>query len=138
MRPSGAHTHDEGASGAAVAVLALFILAGAGSTIAAALADVLRVLVLVASVTAGLAVAATAGVVAWRVRHRDRRAPWTVTTLPARRAARMLAPPRAQRPAIGRGGDVHLHLHGLSPADIAAALARLSDGQAPGDPCRRP
>ncbi len=95
MQPSGAHTHHDGGSGgAAVAVLALFILVGAGSTIAAAMADVLRVLALIACITAGLAVTATAGVVVWRIRHRNRPAPWTVTTLPASRATRMLAPPQ--------------------------------------------
>ena len=131
MRPSGAHTHPDGGGGAAVAVLALFILVGAGSTIAAALADVLRVLALIACTTAALAVAAAAGVVVWRVRHRNRPAPWTVTTLPPSRATRAVVPPQAQRPAIGRGNDVHLHLHGLSPADIAAALAHLNDTQPP-------
>jgi hypothetical protein len=138
MRPSGAHTHPDSGGGAAVAVLALFILVGAGGAIAAAAGDVLRVLALVACVTTGLAVTAAAGVVVWRIRHRDRPAPWTVTTLPARPATRMLVPPAAQRRAIGRGNDVHLHLHGLSPADIAAALARLNDGQAHDDINGRP
>jgi hypothetical protein len=128
MRPSGAHTHPDGGSGgAAVAVLALFILVGAGSTIAAALSDVLHVLALAALVTAGLALAAAAGVVVWRLRHRNRPAPWTATAVPGR-AARLVVPPRAQRTAIGRGNDVHLHLHGLSPADITAALTQLNNG----------
>lgn len=138
MRPSGAHTHPDSGGGAAVAVLALFILVGAGSTIAAALADVLRVLALIACMTAGLAVTATAGVVVWRVRHRNRPTPWTVTTLPGRQQVPVLPPARAERPALGRGSDVHLHLHGLSPADIAAALAHLNDTQPPTETYRRP
>jgi hypothetical protein len=120
-----------GGEGAAVAVLALFIVAVFGSAIAAVMADVLRVLELAAIIAAGVALAATAGVVVWRVRHRSRPAPWTVTAVTTARPTQVLAPPShgqpAARAAIGRGSDVHLHLHGLNPADIAAALAHLND-----------
>jgi hypothetical protein len=122
-------TTDSGGSGAAVAVLVLFIAAALAGPVVAVLADVLRVLELAAIALAGVGLVAAAGVVVWRVRHRNRPAPWTVAAVPPGRPAPVLAPPRAERPAIGRGNDVHLHLHGLSPADIAAALAHLNDGQ---------
>jgi hypothetical protein len=64
-----------------------------------------------------------AAVIAFRV-HRWRAGGTTRVSLPAPTVARAVQAPTEPPPAIERPQEVHLHLHGVTPADIAAILAR--------------
>jgi len=125
MRPSGAHTHPESGSGiaAAAAVIAAVAFASASIPLAHALAGLLRaVLIAVLAATAVLAVAATVAITICLRRHRLPRPgqPARLITSPARPVTTTLPPPRAVSAPV-----VHLHLHGITAEDAAAALARI-------------
>jgi hypothetical protein len=125
MRPSGAHTHPESGSGiaAAVAVIAAVAFASASVPLVHALADLLRaVLITVLAATAVLAVAATVAITICLRRHRlpqPGHPSWLITP-PARPVATVPPNQRAVSAPL-----VHLHLHGITVEDVAAALARL-------------
>lgn len=142
MHPSGAHTHHDGGGAAAAAVLVLFIVAAFAKPLlhvidgllhvidglGHALAELLRILFIAAVGLAGTAVAAGAGLVAWKLRHRRHQVPpYTATVVQRGRARRGdVLPPRAyvHRPELGGPEEVHLHLHGLTPGQAAEAIAR--------------
>ena len=125
MRPSGAHTHPESGSGlaVAVAVIAAVAFASASVPLAHALAGLLRAVLI--TVIAAIAVLAVATIVAITICLRRHRLPWPgqpsrLITSPARPVTTTLPPPRA----VGAPA-VHLHLHGITAEDAAAALAHL-------------
>jgi hypothetical protein len=122
--PDGAHTHGHGSGrpgGAGVVLLVILAAALLGPAVAAAAAALLHALLIAAVLILDLAAVGVVALVAYRVRqarpepprvvHRITPAPW--------RPAQALPEPR---PAMGRPTEVHLHLHGVTPADIAAIL----------------
>src|SRR5215813_12636820 len=124
MRPSGAHTHPESGSGlaVAVAVIAAVAFVSASVPLAHALAGLLRaVLVAVIAAIAVLAVAAIVAITICLRRHHIIRPgqPSRLITSPARPVP-TIPPPRAVSAPV-----VHLHLHGITAEDAAAALAHL-------------
>jgi len=125
MRPSGAHTHPESGSGlaAAMAVIAAMAFVSASVPLAHALAGLLRaVLITVIAATVVLAVAATVAIAICLRRHHIIRPgqPSRLITSSARPVTTTMPPPRA----VGAPA-VHLHLHGITAEDVAAALAHL-------------
>jgi hypothetical protein len=130
--PDGAHTHGSGGSGLGMAVLvvvgAALVVKLAGPVLAA-VAELVRVILIVAGVILGIGIAGLVGLLAFRVRRRLRGAarveppnPGAVSPLHGvARAARPLPQPR---PAIEHPTEVHLHLHRITHADIAAILAQ--------------
>jgi hypothetical protein len=129
MHPSGAHTHPDGGSGigavVGIVVAGAVVASIAGPVIAAVTALIQLVLIIVA-VLAGLALAAGLALVVWRVRRGPRPAPWAAPAAvrPGRAAVGVAGPVSPSR--VGAPGGLHLHLHGASPQDIAAALAHLT------------
>jgi hypothetical protein len=125
MRPSGAHTHPESGSGlaVAVAVIAAVAFVSASVPLAHVLAGLLRaVLVTVIAAIAVLAVAVIVAITICLRRHHIIRPgqPSRLITSPARPVTATRQPQRA----VGAPA-VHLHLHGITAEDVAAALARL-------------
>jgi hypothetical protein len=125
--PDGAHTHGGGSSGLGTAVLALVGAALAVKVLPVvldAVAELVRLVLIVVAVLAGVAAAGGVAYIALRVRHR--------ATEPARRVYRAapVAPPRVRalpepRPAIEAPRPevhVHHHWHGVDAADVAAII----------------
>jgi hypothetical protein len=109
--PDGAHTHGSGGGGGAALPIALIIL-GALALGAPAAAAAVHLLVIVVTVVVVLAVAGGAGLLVYRLRHPrpPRLVPWeSMADRPA--------------PAEVSQGTVHLHLHGVDPADLPAIVA---------------
>lgn len=142
--PDGAHIHGSGdGGGLGTAVVVILAVALLGPAVAAAVAELLRLLVIVAAVLLGVGAAGLAGLLMFRARRRLGGAararsplPWTVVSLP--RLARAAQPPsrpvqRGSEPrqAIGQPGGLHLHLHlgGLSAAERAEVMRQLRGGQ---------
>jgi hypothetical protein len=122
MRPSGAHTHPESGSGLAAAVAVIAATALVAVPASHALAGLLRaVLVTVLAATAVLTVAATVAITICLRRHRlpQLGQPSRLITPPARPVTTAQPPQQVGTPAV------HLHLHGITAEDIAAALACL-------------
>jgi hypothetical protein len=120
MKPSGAHTHPEmgsrGGGNGWLVILGAIVLAAIASPPAHGISDLIKVLAItmaVVLVAVGLAVALT-----YQVR---RRGPRTLT----QRGMRAL--PAAERRALGRAQEVHLHFHGVSTEDVAAIIARQDE-----------
>ena len=90
--------------------------------VAAAVAELVHILLIIAAVLLGLAFVALVGFVAYRLRHR-RNLPGAARAIPPARAAQPLPMPR---PAIGHAREVHVHhhWHGVSAEDVAAILDR--------------
>ena len=117
-----------GGGGLRVVVLVIVAAALLGPAVVAAVAELLRVLLIVAGVIVGVGAASLAGLLAWRWRSR-KDAARAMPPLP-RKMARAAQPlPKAQ-PAhalpTGRQrelpGGLHLHFHGVSAEDVAAIL----------------
>jgi hypothetical protein len=106
-RLDGAHTHGGGGGGLARLIAAVLIVAALAEPVTAAAAGVIRALLIAAVVVVGLAVVAGGVLVAWRLRGPRRPA---VRYLPRSTAAAVPADPR---PA-----EIHLHFHGVAPADV--------------------
>ena len=131
--PDGAHTHGSGGSGLGEVLVIRLAVALLGPAVAAAVAELIHVLLIVAGVTVGVGAAGLVSLLAWqlwRTRVDAARAmpPRTLVT----RAAQPL--PQAQRagelPAASQReppGGLHLHFHGGSAEDIAAILNRRDD-----------
>jgi hypothetical protein len=118
--PDGAHTHGGGGGDLIYVLLVLGALALAGP-ILAAVAELVHLVLIVVAVAGGVAAVGLVAFIAFRLRHR--------ATEPARLVYRAhpVAQRRSQalpepRPAIERPAEVHLHLHGLSAAEIAAII----------------
>ena len=127
----GAHTHGSGGGLGEVLVI-LLAVALLGPAVAAAVAELIHVLLIAAGVIAGVGAASLAGLLAWRWRSRKDAArampPRTLVAraappLPqARRTAELPAAPQREPP-----GGLHLHVHGLNAEDVAAILNRQDD-----------
>ena len=129
--PDGAHTHGSGGGlGTAVLVVVGAALAvKLAGPVLAAVAELARVILIVAGVILGVGAAGLVGLLAFRMRHRLAGAarvmppnPGAVSPLHGvARAARPLPQPR---PAIERAPEVHLHLHGVTPEEVAEVMRR--------------
>jgi hypothetical protein len=140
--PDGAHAHGHGGgSGLGPVVLALLAVALLGPAVAAAAAELLHVLVIVAGVIVGVGAVCVAGLLAWRWRRprldAARTAPPSFAEAKAVRAAPPL--PKVQRqpglPSHAQRelpGGVHLHFHGVNAEDVAEIL-RAQDRPARND-----
>lgn len=122
-------TTDSGGSGLAL-VIAVIAAAVVAVPVIHAVTALIHALVIAVAVLAGLALAAGAALVAYRVRRGRPAAPLVVHQ--ARPVTRPAAEslPAPQRPVVERPAEVHLHLHGVSAEYIAAILARREDGPA--------
>ena len=120
--PDGAHSHGpEGGGGLVLAVIAAVVLiGGAGSAIGSAVVT----LVIIAAAVLTVAVLAAVGLLVWRTRQdgprRHTAARAIVQLTPGSRP--QLSP--AHRPAIGPGRELHIHLHGLTPEQLAAIVTQ--------------
>ena len=87
---------------------------------AAAVAELVHTLLIIAAVLLGLAFVALVGFVAYRLRHR-RNLPGAARAIPPARAAQPLPEPRT---ALGQAPEVHVHhhWHGVDAEDVAAIL----------------
>ena len=96
-----------------------------------AVTDLIDAVLIAVAVVVGLARTAGATLVAWRLRHwvphgaplvpRPRRVHHREAVTSRRGPAAL---PAADRPAIERPSEIHLHLHGVSAEDVAAIIAR--------------
>jgi hypothetical protein len=122
--PDGAHTHGSGGSGGVGTVLlVLLAVALVGPAVAAAVTELVHALLIAAVVILSLAAVGEVALVAYRLRqarpetprvvHRITPAPW--------RPGQARSEPRQ---AIGPAREVHLHLHGMPPEQVAALLNR--------------
>jgi hypothetical protein len=128
--PDGAHTHRSGGSALGGAIVLILAVALLGPAVAAAAVDLLHILVIVAAVIGGLALAGGAAFVAFRV-HLRRAEGVTRASFPARQPWRPVEAPRAARrwpaqpPAIEH--HHHVHFHGLAAEDVAAIIRRQQE-----------
>jgi hypothetical protein len=127
-------TTDSGSGGtlliAVIVVIVMATAASAGAAIHAAaheLAELLRIVFIVAGVLTGLTVAGIAGL--WlHVRRTPRRPSWAaqVVQSPATAPQRAVeAPAAAQRVLPPR--QVHVHFHGVDPSEVAAIIQQQSN-----------
>jgi hypothetical protein len=127
--PDGAHTHGSGGGGLGVAVLVVrggaLAVRLAGPVVAAAAEVVYALGIVVAATVGGVAVALIVAQ-AWRWRRRRldaARAEVLTAHLPLRAAQPLLH----SRRAIERPREVHLHLHGVSAAELAAIVRQQQE-----------
>ena len=123
----GAHTHGGGGFDPMPILIIIGAIVVAGP-VAAAVAELLHLLVIVLAVLAGVVGAGVVAYVAFRVSHRGQEAArvlYSVTPAPTK------PPPlRAEaRPAIGQQAPaieqhVHHHWHGVSAEEVADILSR--------------
>lgn len=122
----GAHTHGGGGFDPMLILIIIGAIAAAGP-VAAAAAELLHLLVIVVAVLAGVVGAGVVAYVAFRVSHRGQdatRVLYRATPAPPRPSPL----PSEARSAIEAARQVHLHFHGVDPADVAE-LIRRHDGQ---------
>jgi hypothetical protein len=122
--PDGAHTHGSGGGFGDILAVAgvILLLAAVAGPVTAAVGALVHVLLIAAAVLLGLAGVALVGFIAWRLYRWRHPGAGRATALPpgVARAAQPLPP--QERRAIGPPREVHLHLHGVSAEDVAAAL----------------
>jgi len=124
--PFPEHHKTSGGSGAWTALLAVLVAivaAAAITPVVAAVSALIHVLVLIVEISVPAALMAGAGLLYWRYRNHR-------VSLPAPRRRLPLA--AQERPGIEQQhGGVHLHLHGATAEEIAAALRQLprADGR---------
>ena len=133
--PDGAHTHGGGGSGLGGVFVILLAVALLGPAVAAAVAELVHVLLITAAVIVSAGAAGLVGLLAWQLRRTRVDAARTMPPLPSKmvRAARPL--PQARRagelpaaPQREPPGGLHLHFHGLDAAQVAAIIARQQEG----------
>jgi hypothetical protein len=120
--PDGAHTHGGGGSGLGELAVILLAVALLGRAVAAAVAELVHVLLIVAVALAVLAGSGLVALGAWRLRsgrQNTARMVYRVTSAPKRSPLRS-----DSRSAIEAPRQVHLHLHGVTAEDVAAILAQ--------------
>jgi uncharacterized membrane protein YraQ (UPF0718 family) len=127
--PDGAHTHGHsGGSGFGMVVLVIVAAALLGPAVAAAVAELLHLLVIAVAIVGGLALAGAVALVAFRVsrgRQETARVLYRVTPAPLKPSPLPSAPPTA----IEAPRQVHLHFHGVDPADVAELIRRQQENQ---------
>jgi hypothetical protein len=121
-------TTDSGGSGAVAAALvigAAVLAAAIAGPVIAAVAELVRLVLIAGAVILGLALAGGAAYGAHRVRQGRRSAPLRVRQVPpvTWRAAQAVQEPR--RPAIEAPREVHLHFHGADAEQVAEVLRQL-------------
>lgn len=107
----------------ATVIVGLAVLASSASAIVA----IVNALLVVLGAVVGLAVAAGTGLLVWRLRQSCRPAalPWEPGILSARQRPAVASPEAASKAIEATGGKHwHLHFHGLSAEDVAAAIIR--------------
>jgi hypothetical protein len=138
--PDGAHTHGGGGFDPMPILIVIAAVAVMGPVMAA-VAAIVHVLLIVLAVLAGIAATGVVALAAFHV-HRWRAGCTVQRSLPAppRQQAVQAAPvprpvqaPRQQRPAIERGGQLHLHFHGVDAEDVAAIIEWQQDKPMTGD-----
>jgi len=152
MKGTWQTTSGGGGGGAALTIAAAAALCVAGGYLAqhlgpaltgagAAAAGLAKLVLACVAAVVVLAVAAVAGVWQWRKHHPPAPPPWTARQLPTRRVQATTIPPDSAPPmaalppghATARsGGDVHLHLHGITDIDPAALAEAIRQAQANG------
>jgi hypothetical protein len=121
-------TTDGGGLGDVVAavVVVLVVVAVAGpvlGAVAAAVAELVHVLLIAAAVIVGVGAAGLVGLLSGGGAAGRQARPAPCPRL-SPRVARAAQPLPAPPPAIERAPEVHLHLHGVTPEEIAAILNR--------------
>ncbi len=115
---------DLGHPAGGLALAAVIIAAVAGPVIAA-VTELLRLVLIIAGVLLGLALAAVTAFVVYRLRHpaaaTRTQALWYERVAPAVKPAERLTEPRR---ALERPAELHIHLHGLAGDEIEAILSR--------------
>jgi hypothetical protein len=94
-----------------------------------AVSELVQMVLIAAAVIVGVGAAGLVGLLTWRWRRTLTDAarampPDPGAVSPLHGVARAAPPLPEPRPALGRPQEVHLHLHGVTPADIADILAR--------------
>jgi hypothetical protein len=119
--PDGAHTHGGGGFGPMpiLAVLGAALVAG---PVLAAVGELVHILLIAVAIIGSLGAVGLVALIAFRVRHPRRSVEGAARAMLAPQRARAAQPLPAPRPAIERPQEVHLHLHGVSAEDIAAAI----------------
>jgi hypothetical protein len=122
-------TTDDGGGGSGLGLAVVIILAAAllGPAIAAAVAELLHVLVIVVGVILDLGATSLLAFVAFRVsrgRHDTARLVNRITSAPSRPSTLRSEPLRAIEQRA-----IHLHFHGVSPEDVAAIIDRHQENQ---------
>ena len=124
-------TTEGGGSGLPMVVAVIVAAALLGPAVAAAVAELVHIVLLIAAAMAALGAAGLAGLLAFRARRRledaARAEPpnlGAVSPLHTARAAHQLPQPR---PAIEAPRQVHIHLHGVTPEDVAELVRRHSE-----------
>lgn len=113
-------TSGGGGGGVALAVIAAVVLIGSGA--ASAITSLLVTVLIVISSIIGLAIVGGVAWLVYRARSDRPRRP-----IAARPVYRLPPEPRprlegSHKPAIEPGREIHLHLHGLTPDQIAAII----------------
>jgi hypothetical protein len=126
-------TDSSGGGSLLLPVLALIGIALAAGPAAAAVAELVHALIILVIAFLGLAAGGAVAIIAWRV-HRSRAAepvrvirpgppPWR----PVQRVPEARPLPQAPPRAIRRPGEIHIHLHSVSPEDVAEIIARRNE-----------
>jgi hypothetical protein len=129
--PDGAHTHGSGGSGLGEVLVIVLAVALLGPAIAAAVAELVHVLLIAAGVVVGVGAAGLVGLLTWRWRRTQADAARAMPPLPTKMARAAQPLPKAwpvhALPAESPRelpAEVHFHLHGVSAEEIAAILRR--------------
>lgn len=122
---SGTWQTSGGGRGGLVLVVVIAALAIGSGAASAAVSALVTILVIVGCVV-GLGLAAITGLLIWRIRSERPGAP-----IGARQASPIPPDPRPQlegshKPAIEPPREYHLHIHGVSADELAAALRRIN------------
>jgi hypothetical protein len=123
--PDGAHTHGSGSSGLGTAVLVLVgaaLVVKLAAPVAAAVGELVHILLIAVAVIGGLAAAGGIGLLALRLRH-SRENGITRVAFPAPTERRAAQAPTEPRREIESGG-LHLHLYGISAEEVADIIER--------------
>ena len=117
IKTEGKSSGGGGLASALVVVMVAMVLAAAATSIVAALTTLIHVLTFAIPV----ALAALVAVEVWMAKHHRR----GLVQLAWRRT-RVLPPQQQPRMELDQGG-MHLHLHGVSPEEVAEILAQQRD-----------
>jgi hypothetical protein len=112
-------------------IAAALIIAAIAGPVVAAVAELVRVLLVIVAVLAGLAVIAAGAWLATRRRRimtRSAISAYYQPPVPRRTAQAVSAPRPRQLSDRGTDGALHLHFHGVSAEEVAAILARHRAG----------